>query len=519
MSTPSERFQKRKKRRAAEKASPNVHALPPEELIQDFLLSTVDYESVEAIENMMDRQYNFEYDINVSDEEVNATLAELHGKFNTARASEMAESCKNTIMASIIKPFGLGKFIAAYDTDGGNVTTIHNAQNGCYAKPEHEFKRDKYIDSKTQRTMDDYKKANTDANFQVTDEYTGQKIDNYKAETDHVVSVSMYHKSGGYMQNDEQKKCFARDKKNFALTERSINRSKRDQSIDEFEKRTVKGQLKLNKERFGTDQRRTKPAEKHAQKIVSQHQPKISEKTAFYSQELITTGFAEGAKMGFQQALGLVLLEFTEGIWSELKDIYNNGFKYGVESSKFFGALKLRFNRVSKKVFSRWKDVLNSFGAGAISGFFSNLITFIINNIKTTAKKINRLIREGFFSLLKAIKMVCFPPAGMTLTQAAHEATKLIAAGLTIASGIAVEEFVEKIILSIPVLGLLAHTISPVIVGILTGIVTSILVYIIDKVDIFGEIATQRTEYIKQRLEQEITILWEDGERLVSEFS
>lgn len=52
---------------------------------------------------------------------------------HNARFEQMIQECKQSIIQSIVVPFGLGKILAAYDKVGGNVDTIHNARKGIYA--------------------------------------------------------------------------------------------------------------------------------------------------------------------------------------------------------------------------------------------------------------------------------------------------------------------------------------------------------------------------------------------------
>ena len=80
----------------------------------------------------------------------------------------------------------------------------------------------------------------------------------------------------------------------------------------------------------------------------------------------------------------------------------------------------------------------------------------------------------------------------MTLAQAAHEATKLIAAGLAITGGVIVEELAQDAIATIALLAPVAPLISAVIVGIVTGIVTVLVVHLLDRADMFGVIEQQR---------------------------
>ena len=46
----------------------------------------------------------------------------------------------------------------------------------------------------------------------------------------------------------------------------------------------------------------------------------------------------------------------------------------------------------------------------------SNLLTFLINNFLSTAKRFVTVIREGIIGLFRAFKMIFFPPKNKLLT-------------------------------------------------------------------------------------------------------
>ena len=216
--------------------------------------------------------------------------------------------------------------------------------------------------------------------------------------------------------------------------------------------------------------------------------------------------------MGLQQAVGIVLKELTESIFDEISDIYHNGFRNGTDLDKtFFSVLQERLSRISNKVLSKWKDVITAFGEGFFSGFLSNLITVVINTFFTTGKNVVRLIREGFFSLFKAIKMLLCPPKNMTKKEAVHEATKLIASGLAVSGGILLEQYLDTLLKAFP----FADMIAGILIGIVTSMATTLLCYLIDKLDIFGVNAEKRHEYVIAQLNNMIGGSFEEAKQIL----
>lgn len=125
-------------------------------------------------------------------------------------------------------------------------------------------------------------------------------------------------------------------------------------------------------------------------------------------------------------------------------------------------------------------DALSQLFQGGISGFMSNLLTFLVNNFLSTAKRFVRVIREGLISLFRAFKMIFFPPKNMSASEALQEGLKILTATILTAVGILLETTVNTFVASIPVLGAFASIISPVLIGIMTGLLSAFLAYQID---------------------------------------
>ena len=145
-------------------------------------------------------------------------------------------------------------------------------------------------------------------------------------------------------------------------------------------------------------------------------------------------------------------------------------------------------------------------------GLLSAISTAVINMFVRTSKNAVRLIREGFMSLMKAIKTLIFPPEGMTMNQAAHEASKVFATGLVVTGGILATESIATFINGIP----FADTIAMVIGGLLSGLSSLFVVYLLDKLDLFGVNADERHEFIIGTLEPRIDSRIESTEAIIN---
>jgi hypothetical protein len=488
----------------------NIHKAVDPNLVLDYLNSKVDWYLLSEIEQWPQNISEFEYNTEISENEVNALLNEFQRNWDSEKFDSLVKACRDTVLSNIIKPFGLAG-VLFQDKVGGNVTTVHNAKKDIYSRKKDEYVRSGY--GSPSKAMQNYRKKLPLIDGKIKDEYTGKLINPSKADIDHIKSIKKFHKEGGFMLSDKRKNNFASDESNFAVTGSSLNRSKGDKNLKDWEQKKTLDSENNNKERYGSDGRRTAAAQKRGEKTAKKYAPTMTDKGKFYSKQLVLTGAREGAKMGLQQALGLLLQELVVAIFDEIEDIYRNGFLDKKPNEAFFKTLKIRFERIARRVISRWQDAVEAFRDGAISAFIANMVTTIINMFATTGKRLVRIIREGFFSLLRAIRLMLFPPEGMTLHQAAHEASKLIAAGLTIAGGILLEELISQSLNVMPFLKPFADAISIVTIGIVTGLATTFLVYAIDKIDFFGVNEETRTMTLLNKLDFEINAAFEAGKK------
>lgn len=454
-------------------------------LSEEFLASETD---TEAVEELFQKTATF-YDVSVSPQEIDEFLDKFEKDFNQEKFHRLIEDCKKDVVHSIVTPFGLGKIVAAYDKTGGNVTTVHNANQNIYAKEADKYNRTDYANTKNSEGQQfagsgknsvgsNYTKSQMDSKGNVVDAYTGKSQKANTASPDHIESLSQYHKDAGFMQSKTQKADFATDENNLALTDRSINQSMRDYDKQSWQEKTKDGQT--NTERFDIDKDKLNQQVEQGKATAKEHAPTNLEKAGYYGKNTVTTGFSEGGKVALQQALGLVISEFFTATFDEIIDIYKNGF-YSEFDEKFLSVLKQRLARIGERLSAKWKDVAVAFKDGFISGFISNLVTTVINLFVTTAKRVVRIIREGLFSLFRAVKLLLFPPEGMTLEERMHEVKKLIATGLIVSVGVILEEYVEKFIASSGVLAPYANVLSTIFVGAVTGLSITMVVYYLDK--------------------------------------
>jgi hypothetical protein len=414
---------------------------------------------------------------------------------------ELVREYGQVISSTVITSFGLGPFFHQGDKEGGNVTTIHNARKGIYGNESDRYNdkmRKKYDYSKTRKKV---LEQNMQINGFYKDGYTGKQTDN--PNVDHIAPLKSFHNNGGFMLSDEAKKSFSNDTRNLIVTDESLNKSKNAHDLNDFMSTTVKGQEENNHSRFEMDKRRTNAAANRANSAYDDHKPTKLEKTKYYAKNGASAASKEAIKMGARQAWGMLIYIFSKELFEELK-VHGKKFKQYAKEGRLISEFKAILIRIKAKVFSQLKNVVSAFKEGVVSGFFSSIITTVVNCFATTSKRLVRIIREGFLSIFKAIKLLVFTPKELTKKEASREAIKLLISGLFVAGGIVVEEILEKKLIALGVPGSIANIISSTLTGIITGIAIVTVVYMIDnlisKMPSTKELIARSNELIQNRI-------------------
>lgn len=445
------------------------------------------------------------------------TLTELREE----RLQKLFADCQQQVLGQIIGPFGLSMAMFE-DKNGGNVTTLRNfsRDDDAYVATEsdkalHAHSKIEYDeDVRSLYEIDTQKKADTAGGKtwekkrdekikQGVDEYTGAVVSSdgkvtlksgevVNAELDHVVSIGETHRTaknhlalgkvvvdpatGERVVDTSRIREMVNHDDNLALTNKPANGSKKARDLKEWAgKERADGTT--NAEEFGLDDKLVDEAYSKARAHVeSTANNALLKKQAT---ELLQTGGKQAALMGLRQSLGLLLTELVNGLFNEFKVL----IKAGVEAGKtLFEEIKERLQRVIASMVKKIPAAASQAIQGGVSGFMSNLITFVINNFLSTAKRFVTIIREGLLGLVKAFKMIMFPPKGMTSSEALQEGLKVLTAVVVTSVGFLLQESVATFLKTLPFLIPVADAVSGVLIGIMTGLLSAFLAYQLDNV-------------------------------------
>ncbi|MNW41844.1 hypothetical protein D3C74_189980 [compost metagenome] len=159
------------------------------------------------------------------------------GTLQNSHIKKLLLQYKETVLTTIISQFGLGPIFDSYK-NGGNVTTLHNAEKGIFANKADEDQYTEAFDrGNYEKDFPKKRKLNFQTSIEITDDYTGKVLKkDGTTHLDHVISAKAIHSNNGarlYM-NAEQRDEMATSERNLAWTDSSLNQSKNDKDLEQW---------------------------------------------------------------------------------------------------------------------------------------------------------------------------------------------------------------------------------------------------------------------------------------------
>lgn len=503
----------------------------------DFFRS--DFDKMEREIEVLGKEQSLRIMIDKGLENALRELKDLEASLPSEQTQSLFELCEKNVMQNIQQQFGL-HYLVDSAKEGGQVSTTHNVRNGIYANDEERLRyenRGEY-DSYKYHKDSNYIAINKEQSAlkkqgKMTDYMTGREIKrNAGVDLDHKISAKAIHEDRARVLAEKSGAKLANTKDNLALTDSSLNRMKKDKSPEEFiaykhdklaeyERKMQDGSLspkeweKMEKLKSIDDDAFLK----EAQKSKNQIDRKIDK--AYYGsakpyEELANTTLTDIqniAKGGLKSAVAIVMIEVVRALFFELRATFKN---FGNESLKdIFKRLKERAKIVFENIKANFKGIFEGSIEQSIGAFLSNLALFVINIFYTTAKRLASLIRAGFGSLIRAIKILANPPANMSKEDVAFEAAKVFVAGIITALSFLFAEGIDKLIKTIcPFLAPISEPVSVTISALIGGILSTVALYYLDKwrsgdkeAKIQVQIMTKSGEIVQFKLAQSYFVL------------
>lgn len=442
----------------------------------------------------------------------------LENPESSSHIKDLLKQYEGVLIKSLITSFGLD-LLFIQDRHGGDVDTIHNvraAHNGDtrfdgYANQQNQINYDlngNYDKKKSSKYHSDpnYIAQNRTGSIQkkqgtLVDAYTGKTVArNADIDLDHVISAKEIQNDPGRVLAGLDGVTLANQSTNLKHTNRSINRSKGAKTTQEFtsllnEKRAerqgriieLKSQSQLNdrdrKELNKLTQLESVDAKKmeNAEKIAREHYDQQISKEYYSSSKFlndtIQASYKLGFNMGLKQALGIILAEVIILIKKEIPQLVKtmkNEFKLGLFFQKISEIIKQAFINVQAK----YKEIIQGFANGVLSGILASLVTTLINIFVTSAKHVVKIIRESLSTIVEALNILIINPDNLPYGEVLKAVAILLSTGMSVILGTIVTEAMSKIpALNIPIIG---EILTTFIGASVTGLMSVSLLYYIE---------------------------------------
>lgn len=199
------------------------------------------------------------------------------------------------------------------------------------------------------------------------------------------------------------------------------------------------------------------------------------------------------------QALGHAVIELIKPLFFELNDAIKNGFSEGVSASSMVEAIKVRFFRVMEYL----KKVIIPKLGQAIKDLFHNIARILIEGVLGLVtgifKSVMKIISEGFSALVAAVKILCSNNEQMSAAEKSDAIVKLLASTVATFSVFYFGEFIKPFI---PI-----DFLQDIFLVILSGVASTIVVYLFDKIDIFSVKYEKRTKLVSEIFQERISTI------------
>ncbi len=236
-----------------------------------------------------------------------------------------------------------------------------------------------------------------------------------------------------------------------------------------------------------------------AENILSDAQGQAVENVKSNKTKIVKKAGLQSLEQAQYQALGTAMIEAFKPLFYELSDSIKNGFEAGVGVTDLMAAMKIRFARVMEHIKKKIVPMLADFVKNIFQNFAKILIEGILGLVTGIFKSIMRIISEGFSAIVSAVKILCTDSGAMSPSEKGDAIVKLLASTVTT---FAVFYFSEHIVSAIP-----DEFIQDVCLAIMSGVASTLVVYLVDKLDLFSVKHEKRSKLVAEIFQERIATI------------
>ena len=202
------------------------------------------------------------------------------------------------------------------------------------------------------------------------------------------------------------------------------------------------------------------------------------------------------------KGLGDIIILLLKPIWFEIKDMFKNGILYGFDTNDKIEAFLLRLKRVTKFINDNILNTLGDTLKDVLGNFIPMLISSLAKIVPEMFNKITQVISDGFMAIKEAFKIMMKPDSEVSQAQKADAITKIIASAVV---PILIFSFEETVLTSLKFLDKTPlEFLKDVAMIILSGLATTLVVWLLDQIDLFSVKGEKRLARVKEIFELRI---------------
>lgn len=202
------------------------------------------------------------------------------------------------------------------------------------------------------------------------------------------------------------------------------------------------------------------------------------------------------------KGLGDIIILLLKPIWFEIKDMFKNGILYGFDTNDKIEAFLLRLKRVTKFINDNILNTLGDTLKDVLGNFIPMLISSLAKIVPEMFNKITQVISDGFMAIKEAFKIMMKPDSEVSKAQKADAITKIIASAVV---PILIFSFEETVLTSLKFLDKTPlEFLKDVAMIILSGLATTLVVWLLDQIDLFSVKGEKRLARVKEIFELRI---------------
>ena len=291
----------------------------------------------------------------------------------------------------------------------------------------------------------------------------------------------------------------ANKNENLKPTNESLNKSKKEKSVNEYisnreqrekdlKKRNERANKKIDESNM-SDVEKQKAKEKNNKRLQDKldADDELMKKADKEARKAINKDIAKGVAKETAKKAGKDALKqmVVSALFSLLKEVMNGFVRFLKSQVKSFKTFLEEMKNAIKSFFGKITNVLQT----GTSSMVGTIVTEIFGPIVSTFKKLASLIKQGISSIMEAVKYLNDKenrnkPFSIKVAQVG----KIITAGLVAGGAIFLGELFEKYLLPVPgmqielpLLGTLANVIGMFLASLVSGLAGAIIINLIDK--------------------------------------